>query len=33
MICTLTQHCADDVIEKNEMGWTWSADGGGERRI
>jgi hypothetical protein len=29
----LTQYCAGDKIEKNDMGGTGSADGGGERRV
>jgi hypothetical protein len=29
----LTQYCAGDKIEKNEMGRTCSTDGGGERRV
>ena len=27
MICLLTQYCAGDKIEKNEMGWTCGAYG------
>jgi hypothetical protein len=30
---SLTQYCAGDKIEKNEMGGACSADGGGERRV
>ena len=29
-ICTLTQYCAGDKIEKNEMGWACGAYGRGE---
>jgi hypothetical protein len=33
LCCLLKQYCADDKIEKNEMGGTCSAYGGGERRV
>ena len=29
----ITQYCASDKINKNEMGWACSAYGGGERRV
>jgi hypothetical protein len=29
----LTQYCAGDKIEKNEMGGAFSTDGAGERRV
>jgi hypothetical protein len=31
MICT--KYCAGDKMEKNEMGWACSADGGEERCV
>jgi len=33
MICTFTQYCSDDKIEKNEMGEACSPYGEDERRI
>ena len=33
MICTLTQYCAGDKIEKNEMGWSCGAYGLGKGGI
>ena len=33
MICTAHPYCASDKINKNEMGGTCGAYGGGERRV
>jgi hypothetical protein len=33
MILLLIHHCASDKIEKNEIGWACSSDGGQERRV
>ena len=33
MICTFTQYCSGDKIEKNEIGGACSADGEEERRV
>ena len=33
MICTLTQYCMGDKLEKSEMGGACSAYGGGKRRV